>query len=115
MICWALFNERSRMMAQTATIEKPKTTRRTSGWSPERRAKHAAAIKIWAPWAKSTGPKTAAGKARSAQNAWKHGGRSLERRLLNEALSAQNRFLRLSLAYGRLYHCPYKKLGQTNY
>lgn len=98
-------------MAQTATAPKTKTARRSSGWSDARRAKHAAAIKLWAPWAKSTGPKTAAGKARSAQNAFKHGGRSLQRRLLNEALSAQNRFLCLSLVYGRLYNCPYKKNG----
>jgi hypothetical protein len=30
------------------------------------------------PWAWSTGPRTAAGKARSKLNAWKHGERSAE-------------------------------------
>lgn len=49
----------------------PRKPRRSSGWSDARRARHAAAIRSWAPWMKSTGPKTRAGKARSAQNAAK--------------------------------------------
>ncbi len=87
----------------TRPAAKPNPTPRRSGWSPERRAKHAAAIRIWAPWAKSTGPKTAGGKARSSQNAWKHGGRAMPKRLLNEGLSAQRHYLRLALRYNRLY------------
>jgi len=47
------------------------TTKKTA-WTPERRAKQAAAVKLWAPWAKSTGPKTRAGKRTSSQNARKH-------------------------------------------
>ena len=40
-----------------------------NGWTDERRAKQAAAIHRWAPWTKSTGPRTAAGKAIVGQNA----------------------------------------------
>jgi hypothetical protein len=46
------------------------------------------------PWLRSTGPKTAAGKARSRQNATKHGERSVKSRAiwreLNAALRALN-------------------------
>jgi len=45
-------------------------------WSAERRARHAAAIREWQPWNKSTGPRTQEGKARSSTNALKHGRRS---------------------------------------
>jgi hypothetical protein len=44
-----------------------------NGWTPERRARQAEAIKRWKPWEKSTGPRTDAGKAEAAQNAMKHG------------------------------------------
>jgi hypothetical protein len=41
----------------------------SSAWTPERRAKQAAAIRKWQPWDKSTGPTTAEGKRRASQNA----------------------------------------------
>lgn len=41
--------------------------------SPETRARLREAILARAPWAASTGPKTAAGKARSRRNALRHG------------------------------------------
>lgn len=52
-----------------------------NGWTPERRAKHAEAIKRWKPWEKSTGPKTPEGKEASKMNGWKGGERSSEREL----------------------------------
>jgi len=50
--------------------------RKRGGWSPERRARQAVLIRSWAPWQRSTGPKTEAGKLRCSQNALKHGFRS---------------------------------------
>ncbi|MDR5801593.1 hypothetical protein [Caballeronia sp. LZ001] len=44
-----------------------------NGWTEARRAKQAEAIRRWKPWERSTGPQTAAGKIRSAQNALTHG------------------------------------------
>ena len=40
-----------------------------NGWTPERRARQAAQILTWRPWSRSTGPRTAEGKARSSRNA----------------------------------------------
>jgi hypothetical protein len=71
-------------------------TPKPSGWSDERRATHAAAIRRWKPWEKSTGPRTATGKARAAQNAYKHGRRALPARLMGEALAAQNTCTRIA-------------------
>ncbi len=53
-----------------------------NGWTPERRARQAEMIRQWQPWEKSTGAKTAEGKARSRRNAWKHGLRSEEVRMV---------------------------------
>jgi hypothetical protein len=50
--------------------------RRLNGWTPERRARQALAIRRWQPWRRSTGPKTEAGKARVTRNALRHGYRS---------------------------------------
>ena len=50
-----------------------------NGWTQERRERQAEAIRRWKPWETSTGPKTPAGKARAAQNAYKGGERKLLR------------------------------------
>jgi hypothetical protein len=49
---------------------------RAKGWTPERRARQAALIRLAQPWRHSTGPTTPAGKARVAMNALRHGFRS---------------------------------------
>lgn len=40
----------------------------SNGWTPERRERQRQLIHQWAPWEKSTGPRTREGKRRSAQN-----------------------------------------------
>lgn len=60
-----------------------------SGWTPERKARQATAIRRWKPWQRSTGPTTPEGKARASRNAYK-GGFWLElremRRMVNEEI-----------------------------
>lgn len=63
-------------------------------WTPERRAAQSARIRAHRPWAKSTGPRAADGKARSSRNAYKHGFRS-------DAVKTLRALLRLQRAYVR--------------
>jgi len=61
----------------------------------EHRKLRAALIQRWRPWEKSTGPKSAEGKVRSAQNAYKGGWRAQLRelrRMLREQDDARSRF-----------------------
>jgi hypothetical protein len=63
-----------------------------NGWSVERRARQAQAIRQWRPWEHATGPRSAEGKARSARNAYRGGYRQTWRavcKLLNAELRAQ--------------------------
>lgn len=53
-----------------------------SGWTPERRARQSALIRIWKPWERSTGPRTPEGQATVARNAWKGGHRQQLRELV---------------------------------
>ena len=65
-----------------------------NGWNSERKARQAALIRHWRPWEQSTGPKTEAGKARAARNAFKGGWRERLRelgRLLQEQQQALER------------------------
>ena len=58
-----------------------------NGWTLERRARQATAIRRWRPWEQSTGPRTLEGKARASRNAYRGGVRRLQReigRLLNQ-------------------------------
>ncbi len=45
-------------------------------WTTEARLKQAERIRALGPWKHATGPRTEAGKARSARNAWKGGVRA---------------------------------------
>ena len=51
----------------------------TNGWTEERRKRQSELIQNWQPWANSTGPRTAEGKAKSSKNAFKGGLRPLFR------------------------------------
>ena len=42
-------------------------------WTEAERQRQAQLIRSWAPWSRSTGPKTFQGKAKSKMNAYKHG------------------------------------------
>jgi len=56
--------------------------------TPEHRALRAALIHLWKPWERSTGPKSKAGKERSAMRGFKGGDRK-EMRELARALKSQ--------------------------
>lgn len=60
----------------------------SNGWTEEHRAKQAEAIRRWKPWAKSTGPKTPAGKAVASKNAIKTGVRAREWFALQKSVDA---------------------------
>ena len=54
-------------------------------WTPERRAKQAAAIQAWQPWKRATGPRTVEGKAKTSRNAYA-GAMRLELRALAQLI-----------------------------
>ena len=56
----------------------------SSGWTSERKAKQAAAIQRWKPWAHSTGPKSSEGRAKVSRNGWKGGVRPAVRAEMRE-------------------------------
>lgn len=60
----------------------------TTRWTEERRKRQAEAIRRWKPWERSTGPRSAEGKAIVSMNGLKHGGRSQAREALARAVAA---------------------------
>lgn len=64
-----------------------------SSWTPERRARQAALIRTWRPWARATGPRTLEGKAKTSRNAYK-GGQWLMLRELSRMVNAEIRAAR---------------------
>jgi hypothetical protein len=66
----------------------------TKGWTEERRRKQAEAIRQWKPWEKSTGPKTAEGKAVCSRNAVKNPDLHDALKEINEALRGSAAFIR---------------------
>ncbi len=67
-----------------------------NGWTLERRQRQSAAIQTWQPWTNSTGPRTSAGKAKSAQNAFKGGIRPQLRNIAKVLRSQQQSLDELS-------------------
>lgn len=69
----------------------------SKGWTPERRARQAELIRQWRPWEKSTGPRSEAGKAKSAANAKNLGVRALRRQReeINRLLREYKRQLKM--------------------
>jgi len=52
-----------------------------NGWTPERRACQVGLMRTWRLWERSTGPRTAEGKAASPRNAYKGATRNLVREM----------------------------------
>lgn len=77
-----------------------RSKRSHQGWCAARRARQAALIRRLAPWCRSTGPKTDAGRARCSMNALKHGLTSRayrhERRRKRELMRRARQVLRLA-------------------
>ena len=69
--------ERAAEIAQAGGDQTEQT--RSRSWTPERSARQAEVIRRCEPWNKSTGPKTAEGKAASSRNAYKGGCREYDR------------------------------------
>ena len=64
-------------------------------WTDEARARQAEQIRKTRPWDHATGPKTPAGKKRSARNAYKHGLYSASGLALHTAMGRQSQFLHI--------------------
>ena len=72
-------------------------TAKSTGWTPEKRARAAARLQNNKPWQKSTGPTTAAGKEAIKNNAYKHGFRSEDYREILRLLSLQSALVKACL------------------
>ena len=66
----------------------------TPGWPPARRAAQSARLRTARIWERSTGPKTAAGQSRSAQNALRAGRHTASRRLFRRIFRLQRHVMR---------------------
>ena len=73
---------------------------KTKGWPDSRRREQAARCRRQKPWEKATGPRTAAGKEKVAQNALRHGFRSAAMAEMRALLRRQRAFVKAVLAAG---------------
>lgn len=67
---------------------------KSTGWTPEKRARQAERMRKTKPWLKTTGPVTAEGKEAVKNNALKHGFRSREYKELCALLRVQAAFVK---------------------
>lgn len=67
---------------------------KSTGWTPEKRARASALTKKQKPWLTTTGPKTQRGKDTAKMNALKHGLRSEDYRELLKLLRVQAEFVK---------------------
>ena len=67
------------------------------GWTEERRKAQAERCRKNKPWEKSTGPRTAEGKARSSMNAFKDGHSQHLRELMSDMARANREFIRAAI------------------
>jgi release factor glutamine methyltransferase len=79
-------------IGKKALLENKKA--RQKQWTPEKKSKQARIIQKYRPWERTTGPKTIEGKAKSAQNALKHGFRSRDYAELCRLLRLQDEYVR---------------------
>lgn len=70
-----------------------------NGWTDARRERQKILIRATKPWTRSTGPASSRGKARSSQNAVKHGFRGAAWTAFMRALARQRLDVRLYLAH----------------
>jgi hypothetical protein len=75
------------------SIRSAKLQQSGKGWPPRRRAQQAANARRTRPWTRSTGPRTAEGKARSSLNALKNGAYARAAKAAKGFLWQQKRFL----------------------
>lgn len=66
-------------------------------WTEQQKQRQSELIQKWKPWKSSTGAKTPQGKARSSQNALKHGLRSTEALAIHKEASQELKQLKLLL------------------
>jgi hypothetical protein len=74
----------------------------SNGWTAERRKQQAEAIRRWKPWESSTGPRSDAGKRRSAMNGYRDGERQAWPAFCRDVLGALRAHDRAMRALGRL-------------
>jgi len=93
------------MESAQRTVIKRKTPK-SNGWTPQRRKAQSARVRAQKIWLQSTGPRSVAGKARSAANSLKHGCHTQDRRIRQRfvflALNAQKRFHHNVMLFRRL-------------
>lgn len=85
----------------------------TRGWPEKRRKEQAQKVKKRKPWKNATGPKTAEGKARCAQNSTRTGLYNREMQEIRAWMRAQRRYLKSVNDALKNRHCEEPKRRST--